>query len=150
MNKYQEALDNIIISSCPIAIKSKEPCSSCKINKTCNALAKDWVDTLQELIDKEGGIEMTAKEALDVLKNRTAALSLNHKIGSRDIAKQEIKEIVMSIKTYVIPALEKAIERAKKGEELMLIYKQYYNNGYLSPKDQKRRQDLEKELGEMK
>lgn len=40
-----------------------------------------------------------------------------------------------------------ALKRAKRVEELMLIYKQYYN-GYLSPADQKRRQDLEKELGE--
>jgi hypothetical protein len=41
----------------------------------------------------------------------------------------------------------KVLERAKRVEELMLIYKQYYN-GYLSPADQKRRQDLEKELEE--
>ena len=76
MNKYQEALNNLIINSCPVAldwlesqsfndkrdllkafnekyIGSKEPCSSCKYNKICNALAKDWIDTLQELVDKE-------------------------------------------------------------------------------------------------
>ena len=33
--------------------------------------------------------------ALEILKNRITTLSLNHKIGSRDIAKQEVKEIVM-------------------------------------------------------
>lgn len=53
MNKYQEALNNLIINSCPVAIGSKEPCSSCKYNKICNALARDWIDTLQELVDKE-------------------------------------------------------------------------------------------------
>lgn len=43
--------------------------------------------------------------------------------------------------------LKQALERAKKVEELLMIYKQYYN-GYLSPADQKRRQDLEKDLEE--
>ena len=69
---------------------------------------------------------MTEKEALEVLKNRTAALSLNHKIGSRDIAKQEVKEIVMSIKTHVIPTLEKALERAKNVEELLGLYREHH------------------------
>jgi len=68
---------------------------------------------------------MTAFYALEILKNRTAALSLNHKIGSRDIAKQEVKEIVMCIETHVIPTLEKALERAKKVEELLELYKQF-------------------------
>jgi len=53
MNKYQEALNNLIINSCLVAIGSKEPCSSCKYNKICNTLARGWIDTLQELMDKE-------------------------------------------------------------------------------------------------
>ena len=71
---------------------------------------------------------MTAKEALEVLKNRTAALSLNHKIGSRDIAKQEVKEIVMSIKTHVIPTLEKSLtelEELKKTVKELLRHTNY-------------------------
>lgn len=66
---------------------------------------------------------MTPIYALEVLKNRTAALSLNHKIGSRDIAKQEVKEIVISIKTYVIPTLKNALANY---EQLQRDVKRYF------------------------
>ena len=66
---------------------------------------------------------MTAFYALEILKNRTAALSLNHKIGSRDCAKQEVKEIVMCFKTHVIPTLEKALNEL---EELKRDVKRYF------------------------
>ena len=52
---------------------------------------------------------MTPKEALAILRNRVSALALNHKIGSRDIAKQEVKDIVMSIEIHVIPTFEQAL-----------------------------------------
>ena len=52
---------------------------------------------------------MTPLDALEYLKNRITTLSLNHKIGSRDIAKREVKDIVMGIEAHVIPALEKAL-----------------------------------------
>ena len=71
---------------------------------------------------------MTAFNALEILKNRITTLSLNHKIGSRDIAKQEVKEIVMCIETHVIPTLEKALERAKKEHELLELYRKHINN----------------------
>lgn len=71
---------------------------------------------------------MTPFYALEILKNRTAALSLNHKIGCRDAAKQEVKEIVMCFKTHVIPTLEKALERAKKEHELLELYRKHINN----------------------
>ncbi len=81
---------------------------------------------------------MTAFNALEILKNRITTLSLNHKIGSRDIAKQEVKEIVIGIKTHVIPTLDKALERAKKVEELLEVYRSkdmhmedYYTYGSL-------------------
>lgn len=51
MNKYQEALDKIVKSCCPNC--DTEGCKDCSIEKICNATAKDWVDTLQELLDKE-------------------------------------------------------------------------------------------------
>lgn len=57
---------------------------------------------------------MTHKEALEYLKNRVSTLALNHKIGSRDIAKLEVKEIVRGIETYVIPTLEKALEQQEQ------------------------------------
>lgn len=97
---------------------------------------------------------MTAFYALEILKNRTAALSLNHKIGSRDIAKQEVKEIVMCIETHVIPTLEKALERAKKVDELLRLYQQFgkqvaeFSEFSFSIYDEIKQ--LEKELEEMK
>ena len=68
---------------------------------------------------------MTTFNVLEYLKNRIITLSLNHKIGSRDIAKQEVKEIVKGIEIHVIPTLEKALERAKKVEELLELYQQF-------------------------
>lgn len=65
MNKYQDALNKIVKSCCPNCI-DENGCSSCDIEKVCNALAKDWVDSLQELVDKE-----TPKEVI----NRKAKLS---------------------------------------------------------------------------
>lgn len=48
MNKYQEALDNLVKVSCP----KKVSCTECDINIICNCIAKEYVDTLQELINK--------------------------------------------------------------------------------------------------
>lgn len=48
MNKYQEALDNLVKVSCP----KKVSCTECNINKICNSTAKEHVDTLQQLVDK--------------------------------------------------------------------------------------------------
>lgn len=90
---------------------------------------------------------MTTFNALEYLKNRIITLSLNHKIGSRDIAKLEVKEIVMGIKTHVIPTLEKALERAKKVEELLELYQKrfsFYN--FDEDKDLREIKQLEKEL----
>lgn len=48
MNKYQEALNKIVKSCCPDC--SMNGCKDCSIEKICNT--KQWVDTLQELVDK--------------------------------------------------------------------------------------------------
>lgn len=72
--------------------------------------------------------EMTPFNALEYLKNRITRLSLNHKISNRDIAELEVKEIVMGIETHVIPTLEKALERAKKVDELLRLYRKHINN----------------------
>ena len=109
---------------------------------------------------------MTPKEALEYLKNRITTLSLNHKIGSRDIAELEVKGIVMGIETHVIPTLEKALERAKKVEELLELYhskdmhmEDYYTYGSLRGSQKaldnlrsvrEEIEVLEKELEEMK
>ena len=103
---------------------------------------------------------MTPFNALEILKNRIATLSLNHKIGSRDIAKQEVKEIVMGIKTHVIPTLEKDLERTKKVEELLGLYREHHKLVPFTPGlgDKSKRvcdisieiKQLEKELEELK
>lgn len=49
---------------------------------------------------------MTPKEALEYLENRVSTLAINHKIGNRNIANLEIKDIVTGIKTHVIPTIE--------------------------------------------
>lgn len=56
-------------------------------------------------------------EMLEILKQRNCTLKINHKIGSRDIANQEIKEITQCFDNYVIPIIErelKALEIIKK------------------------------------
>ena len=52
MGRYQEALNKIIRSCCSYC-EDNNGCQNCKIKQRCNATAKSWVDTLQELIDKE-------------------------------------------------------------------------------------------------
>lgn len=47
MNKYQEALNNLVKESCP----KKTFCKECGFEKTCNCDAKQDINTLQELID---------------------------------------------------------------------------------------------------
>lgn len=48
MNKYQEALNNLIKVSCP----KGRCCKECDFEKICNCEAKSYIDTLQELVDK--------------------------------------------------------------------------------------------------
>ena len=65
---------------------------------------------------------MTLKDALDYLENRISKLSINLKIGNRDIANLEIKYIVMGIETHVMPIFEKALtelEELKKRDTAM-------------------------------
>ena len=50
MNKYQEALNKIVKSSCPNCIDNNG-CSSCDIQKICNCHDKSWVNTLQKLVN---------------------------------------------------------------------------------------------------
>lgn len=53
MNQYQKALEEIVKSSCPVAMKSKKYCNECIIHKSCNCIAKDYIDTLQKLINEQ-------------------------------------------------------------------------------------------------
>lgn len=64
MNKYQNALNKIVKSCCPNCI-DENGCSSCDIEKICNATAKSWVNTLQELVDKETPKKLKSKTDKD-------------------------------------------------------------------------------------
>ena len=65
-------------------------------------------------------------EMLEILKQRNDTLKINHKIGSRDIANQEIKEITQCFDNYVIPVIEKelkALEIIKtKNVDISMLY----------------------------
>ena len=65
-------------------------------------------------------------EMLEILKQRNGNLKINHKIGSRDIANQEIKEITQCFDNYVIPVIEKelkALEVIKtKNVDISMLY----------------------------
>lgn len=50
MNKYQDALNNIVKSSCPTR---ENGCCNCEMQNICNCDAKDWIKTIQELVDRD-------------------------------------------------------------------------------------------------
>ena len=60
-NKYQESLNKIIRSCCPYCYDDNG-CQNCEIKQICNATAKSWVDTLQELVDKESKYQSLEEE----------------------------------------------------------------------------------------
>ena len=67
------------------------------------------------------------EKALGILKNRISTLALNHKIGNRDIANSEIKDIVKAIETHVTPIFEQVLtelEQAQKQEKLLELYRE--------------------------
>ena len=69
-------------------------------------------------------------EMLEILKQRNDTLKINHKIGSRDIANQEIKEITQCFDNYVIPVIEKDLEVLEilKRHSTMLDDEDWNNN----------------------
>ena len=96
---------------------------------------------------------MTPKEALDFLKNRISKLALNRKIGNRDIANLEVKDIVMGIETHVTPVFEQAIteleelkNQQEKKDKLLELYRECYEEGYFWLEIQQRIKALEEEL----
>ena len=64
MNKYQEALNKIIRSCCSYC-EDDNGCQNCEIKQRCNATAKSWVDTLQELVNKEESMKPVRKGKLN-------------------------------------------------------------------------------------
>ena len=69
MNKYQENLDFIVKNSC----SQKTICRECNINNVCNCLAKELIDSLQELVENHFDLVEKYKElekALDKTCNQ--------------------------------------------------------------------------------
>mgnify|MGYP000913808521 CR=1 FL=1 len=64
------------------------------------------------------------QEALEIIKNRNSKIKTNHKIGSRDIANEELKEINKVI-DKVLPTLQQAIDKAIKYDEKETKIKEY-------------------------
>lgn len=64
MNKYQEALNNLIKVSCP----KEKCCKECDIEKICNCEAKWYIDILQELVDKAAPKKILAMDSEKVTK----------------------------------------------------------------------------------
>jgi DNA repair ATPase RecN len=61
---------------------------------------------------------MTAKEALEILKSRNTTLKLNHKIGNRDIAINEVKDITKGIDS-ILPIIEQALTELEELKEFI-------------------------------
>ena len=49
MNKYEEALKKLVKASCP----EKVYCEKCDCSRICNKEAREWIDSLRELVGKE-------------------------------------------------------------------------------------------------
>lgn len=59
--------------------------------------------------------ELTALEKVEIIKSRCTTLSINHKIGSRDIANKEVQDCVRAIEKCLEP-IEKALKRLEQYE----------------------------------
>ena len=67
-----------------------------------------------------------ALKELDGIEYVVDVLKVNHKIGSRDIANQEIKEMVDRL-NYRIPTIKQALLNAEKYEKIILGIEDYLN-----------------------
>lgn len=97
MNKYQDSLNKIIKSCCSYC-DDDNGCQNCKIKQRCNATAKSWVNTLQELIDKETKYQALEDRLGIDLPTLFKALTEVNGIWYKDCEKI-IKVVVLSIST---------------------------------------------------
>lgn len=54
------------------------------------------------------------KKALEILENRNSKIAINYKLKNRDFANKELEEISEVLITFVIPALQQAVDKAEK------------------------------------
>lgn len=57
------------------------------------------------------------QEALEILKNRNSKIKINHLIGSRSIANEELKDISAAI-DYSLELLQELVDKETKKEKV--------------------------------
>ena len=83
-------------------------------------------EELQRLEAIEKSDPSEALKELDGIEYVVDVLKVNHKIGSRDIANQEINEMVDRL-NYRIPTIKQALLKAEKDEKIILGIEDYLN-----------------------
>ena len=91
---------------------------------------RSYYDIVREELQRLEAIEKSepseALKELDGIEYVVDVLKVNHKIGSRDIANQEIKEMVDRL-NYRIPTIKQALLKAEKYEKIILGIEDYLN-----------------------
>ena len=93
-------------------------------------VGRSYYDIVRESLQRLEAIEKSepseALKELDGIEYVVDVLKVNHKIGSRDIANQEIKEMVDRL-NYRIPTIKQALLKAEKYEKIILGIEDYLN-----------------------
>ena len=93
-------------------------------------VGRSYYDIVREALQRLEAIEKSdpseALKELDGIEYVVDVLKVNHKIGSRDIANQEIKEMVDRL-NYRIPTIKQALLKAEKDEKIILGIEDYLN-----------------------
>ena len=93
-------------------------------------VGRSYYDIVREALQRLEAIEKSdpseALKELDGIEYVVDVLKVNHKIGSRDIANQEIKEMVDRL-NYRIPTIKQALLKAEKYEKIILGIEDYLN-----------------------
>ena len=93
-------------------------------------VGRSYYDIVREALQRLEAIEKSdpseALKELDGIEYVVDVLKVNHKIGSRDIANQEIKEMVDRL-NYRIPTIKQALLKAEKYEKIILGIEDYIN-----------------------
>ena len=93
-------------------------------------VGRSYYDIVREALQRLEAIEKSdpseALKELDGIEYVVDVLKVNHKIGSRDIANQEIKEMVDRL-NYRIPTIKQALLNAEKDEKIILGIEDYLN-----------------------
>ena len=93
-------------------------------------VGRSYYDIVREALQRLEAIEKSepseALKELDGIEYVVDVLKVNHKIGSRDIANQEIKEMVDRL-NYRIPTIKQSLLKAEKDEKIILGIEDYLN-----------------------